>query len=262
MGRFETTAEFYKFREPYPPPFFQTLSETLQLGKHTRMLDVACGPGNLAIGFAPYVGTCLAIDIEPEMLRVATEAASQTNITFQQTPIEDLTAPQSSFDFVTIGRAIHWLPQEASLAVFERVIAGNGLIAVCAAAATDAPCNAWTANFRDLRRKWSNDYDESRYRPDLDAWFAPSPFRRTHELTATQTYTFTIEHLINRALSFSVTSPAVLGDRRTEFESELRTALDPFANNGALQEEIEAKAIIFEAKTATSHPLLGNVSVR
>jgi SAM-dependent methyltransferase len=214
------------------------------------MLDVACGPGNLAIGFAPYVAHCIAIDIEPEMLRAArTEAANQTNITFQQTPIEDLTAPPASFDFATIGRAIHWLPQEATLAVFERVIAPNGLIAVCTSAATDAPCNAWSATFRDLRQKWSTDYNESRYRPNLDAWFAPSRFRRTIELSATQTCTFTIEHLINRALSFSVTSPATLGSRRPEFESELRTALQSFATDGAVHEEIEARATIFQASS-------------
>ena len=245
MGRFETTAEFYKFREPYPPPFFQTLSETLQLGKHTRMLDVACGPGNLAIGFAPYVGTCLAIDIEPEMLRVATETASQTNITFQQTPIEDLTAPQSSFDFVTIGRALHWLSRETTLAVFERIVAPNGCISVCGSMSTDTPANAWVTKFKEVRRAWASDPDESKYKIDYDEWFAPSLFRKVDEITVKRQHSITIPHLVRRGLSFSTNSPASLGDRRSQFESAVEVAVMPFATNGLLEEELFVKANVF-----------------
>ena len=133
------------------------------------MLDVACGPGNLAIGFAPYVENCLAIDIEPAMLRVARESANAaaTKIQFVQVAVEDLQADAHSFDFVTVGRALHWLPRDPTLSVLERVVAPGGAIAVCHSAASEVSAIGWTAKFRELRRAWSGDHDESRYRPEL-----------------------------------------------------------------------------------------------
>ena len=55
----------------------------------------------------------------------------------------------------------------------------------------------------------------------------------------------TIEELIGRGLSLSVTSPAILGERRPEFEAALRAALTPFATNGSLNEELLIKAVVF-----------------
>jgi ubiquinone/menaquinone biosynthesis C-methylase UbiE len=36
-----------------------------------RILDLGCGPGQLALAFAPLAGEVLGIDPEPEMLRIA-----------------------------------------------------------------------------------------------------------------------------------------------------------------------------------------------
>ena len=246
MGRFETAAEFYRFREPYPTAFFERVAIQLGLGPKTRMLDVACGPGNLAIGFAPFVGSCTAIDIESEMLRVARKDSAHLKIQFLQGPVEKLDSATGAFDFVTVGRAIHWLLRDETLDVFERVISAGGMIAVCNSAATDAECNAWTKGFKDVRRHWSEDHDESRYRPDLDAWFAGSRFQKSDHIEAIGRYGFTIDELIGRALSFSVTSPSVLLQRQPDFQAELRRVLEPFAVAGMIEEELVAKALIFQ----------------
>jgi 2-polyprenyl-3-methyl-5-hydroxy-6-metoxy-1,4-benzoquinol methylase len=98
LGRFETTVEFYRHREPYPPEFFSVIAARLNLTQQTRQLDVGCGPGNLALGFAPFVDSCTAIDREPEM-RAAQTAAREAgcDIHFVQGRIEDSAfQPQSS----------------------------------------------------------------------------------------------------------------------------------------------------------------------
>ena len=46
-------------------------------------------------------------------------------------------------------------------------------------------------------------------------------------------------------LSFSVTAPAMSGERRAEFEAELQAVLEPFAANGVVEEEVVAKATVF-----------------
>jgi SAM-dependent methyltransferase len=243
MGRFQTAAEFYRYREPYPAEFFASVAKTLGLTRQTRMLDVGCGPGNLAIGFAPLVGPCRAIDLEPEMLRMARMAAAELGIgiEFEQMAIEELAASDGAFDFVTIGRALHWLAHEATLAVFERAMAEGGRIAVCVSTSMDAP---WEHKYKEIRRAWSSDPNESRYRPDLDQWFAVSRFRRLDEISIVVERRVTVDELVGRALSFSITSPAVLGERRPEFERELRTALDEFATQGSIEEQVMAKASI------------------
>jgi hypothetical protein len=43
----------------------------------------------------------------------------------------------------------------------------------------------------------------------------------------------------------STTSPAVLGERREDFETALRAALEPFAEAGTLAEEVHARAQVF-----------------
>ena len=88
MGRFETTADFYQYREPYPTEFFGAVVARLALTPGTRMLDVGCGPGSLAIGFTSFFKECTAIDVEPDMLRVARESAGGLDIKFLLQPIE------------------------------------------------------------------------------------------------------------------------------------------------------------------------------
>jgi SAM-dependent methyltransferase len=247
MGRFEAPVEFYRYREPYPAAFFENVAARLALDRGTRLLDVACGPGNLAIGFAPFVGSSTAIDPEPEMLRAAKAATAEANVnvTFVETRIEELDCADDSFDFVTIGRALHWLQRETALAVLEQVVTRGGRIAVCGSTTSEAPVNGWAAKFKEVRRAWASEPDESRYKIDMDAWFAASRFRRIDEIAVQHLHKLTIAELVRRALSFSTTSPAVVGERRPQFEAQVKAAIEPFATSGVLEEEVIAKATVF-----------------
>jgi SAM-dependent methyltransferase len=246
MGRFETTVDFYRYREPYPPAFFETVADRLVLTKRTRLLDVGCGPGILAIGFAPFVGSCTAIDPEPAMLRAAQAAAAEAtlDITFIQTGIEDLDCADGSLDLITIGRALHWFPRDAALAVLERIVAPGGRIAICGSADTDAPVNAWAKRFKEIRSSWSPDYDGSRYKPDLDQWFAGSRFRKLEEIRVLHRHRVGVPELVGRGVSFSLSSPAVLGHRRPQFEADIAAAVAPFADAGSVEEELAVTATV------------------
>ena len=72
MGRFASTVEFYaRYREPYPPEFFKKSAQQIALRGDETLLDVGCGPGLLAIGFAPFVGRCTGLDPEAGMIAAA-----------------------------------------------------------------------------------------------------------------------------------------------------------------------------------------------
>jgi ubiquinone/menaquinone biosynthesis C-methylase UbiE len=251
MGRYESSAPFYsRYREPYPAEFFAEVAGRLRFAGTERLLDIACGPAPLAIGFAPYVGSCNGVDPEPAMLAAARELAAEAGVQLElfESRLEDLPASIGVFLVATIGRALHWLDREEAPPVIARLVASGGYLLICGALSADGPENPWATAFHDIRRAWSSEADERHryhiYR-DVDAWFADSPFQKLEEISVSYHQRVTLEDLVGRAFSLSTTSPAVLGKRRAEFEAALRAALEPFAENGTLAEEVRARAQAF-----------------
>src|SRR6478735_8471832 len=133
MGRFATTAALYEqFRPPYPPEYFRIVAEKAGLSKQHALIDLGTGPGLLALGFAPYVGRVVGVDPEPEMIEAARRAAAGAgrDITLIEGKAETLAPDIGSFDVVTIGRALHWMDRDLTLALLDRLVAHDGAIAI------------------------------------------------------------------------------------------------------------------------------------
>lgn len=247
MGRFASTVEFYtRYREPYASAFFRTVAEQLALRGDEALLDIGCGPGPLAIGFAPFVGSCTGLDPEAAMIEAAKATAEEAGVhlDLRLGRMEDFPAGQM-FDLVTIGRALHWLDRGAVLQVLERIVSGPGCVLICGATSIGTPAAPWLKSYEEIRWSWASDPDRKRYRIESKEWFAGSRFGELDRISVTHAQHVTIADLIGRALSKSNTSPAVLGERRAEFEAEIRAALEPFSQDGVLQEEIVSHAAIF-----------------
>jgi ubiquinone/menaquinone biosynthesis C-methylase UbiE len=249
MGRFSSTVDFYaKYREPYPATFFETVAMRLALRGNESLLDVGCGPGLLAIGFAPYVRHSTGLDPEPAMIDAAMTAAAAAGlpIRFLSGRIEEFTMAES-FDIVTIGRALHWLDQGAAVPVLERIVSPSGRIVICGAFSIESPKAPWTLCYEDVRRSYETDTEEmrQRYKIDPKVWFAGSGFEEGFTTEVRKMREVSIPELVCRALSKSNTSPATLGDRRSAFEADITAAVEPYAHDGFLEEEILATATIF-----------------
>jgi SAM-dependent methyltransferase len=248
MGRFESTVAFYdRYREPYPAEFFAEVAGRLRFAGSERLLDIACGPGMLAIGFAPYVASCVGVDPEPGMLAAARELAKEAGVRLEliESRFEDLAASAGPFQIATVGRALHWLDKDRAPAMIAQMVTSGGYMLVCGALSVKAPGNPWAAAVRNIRRAWSDDADHPYNHSDVDAWFANTPFQKLEEISVTYNHRVTVDGLIGRALSMSTTSPEVLGERREDFETTLRAALEPFAEDGTLAEEVHALAQVF-----------------
>jgi SAM-dependent methyltransferase len=246
MGRFATTVDFYSlYREPYIPQFFQTVATKLGFQKTDHLLDIGCGPALLALGFAPYVEHCTAIDPEPAMLQAAKEAARKADIPLNLylTRLEDFQLPEK-FQIITIGRALHWLNRPSALAKLDELLAPHGRILICGASSLDTETTPWVKPYAELRRTYAAN-DENLYERDGARWFAGSLFIQLDEISVQQSREVTIPELIGRSLSRSNTSPAVLGERRAQFESEMTSLLTPLSTQGVLQERILARAAVF-----------------
>jgi len=110
MGRVASTAPFYEeTREPYGAIFFEKVARLLGLSGHERFLYLGTGPG-LLVGFAHYVG----VDSEPDMIEAARRTAERSGAALRliEGRAEALPPDIGTFDFVTIGRALHWMEPE------------------------------------------------------------------------------------------------------------------------------------------------------
>src|SRR4051794_20612169 len=173
MGRFATTVALYEeLRPPYPPAFFRSVARQLGLGREHALIDLGTGPGLLALGFAPYVGRIVGVDPEPAMLAAARNAAEHASLAFSliQGKAEDLPDNIGRFEIVTIGRALHWMDREATLARLERLVAPEGVILVCASFSVPDGRNPWLDDYNTARRAWSR----------ASLWSEASSAGRTH----------------------------------------------------------------------------------
>jgi SAM-dependent methyltransferase len=116
VDAFAGTATYYaRYRVPYPVGLLQDLIARAGLTGKGRLLDLACGPGRIALALAAFFREVSAIDREAEMVEVGQHEATQRgvhNIIWMVGKAEDLQAPPASCALITIGEAFHRLDQQ------------------------------------------------------------------------------------------------------------------------------------------------------
>jgi SAM-dependent methyltransferase len=253
MGRFATTVHLYEqFRPPYPLKFFREVAQHLALTKRHAVIDLGTGPGLLALGFADYVGRVVAVDPEPAMLAAARRAIKETarDVELVEGRAEDLPDNIGRFDLVAIGRALHWLDESALGSLFERLVAPGGVLAVCASFSATDGRNAWLEEFNAARRAWSNErhWSESRsghrVHRELLSLLERTTFAAAEVIRVETTIETSVNDLAQRVLTYSSSSPAVLGARVQAMLRDVEARLRPLSREGAVTEIITSTAQI------------------
>jgi SAM-dependent methyltransferase len=250
MGRFATTASLYaQFRPPYSPEFFRTVAQKLEFGARHRLLDLGTGPGLIALGFAPHVGEVVGVDVEPAMLEAAREAAARAgrDLVLIESPAERLPAEVGPFEVVTIGRALHWMDRDLIGPLLERLVARGGVVLICAARAATDGRNDWLETYNQARRDWSGMPDRTRYRQDLAAVLAGTRFRIGETIAVETSHELSVRDLAYRMLTFSGSSPAVLGDKVDAMLQDVEQRLSRFSRDGLLKEVVIGEADVVSA---------------
>ena len=251
MGRFATTVALYEeLRPPYPPSFFREVAQRLAFGKQHALIDLGTGPGLLALGFAPYVGRIVGVDPEPAMLaaaKTAAERASQS-LTLIQGKADDLPDDVGRFDVVTIGRALHWMDREATLARLDRLVAPEGTILVCASFSAVDGRNPWLEDYNMARRAWSKEslWTESgsagRTHRDLAGFFRGTRFHAAELIKVETSHEVSVRDLARRVLTFSSSSPDVLGDNVESMLRDVEERLLRWSHDGWITEVVVTTA--------------------
>jgi SAM-dependent methyltransferase len=250
--RFQTAAAHYLLGRPaYPAAFIEKVAILCGINRSHRILDLGCGPAPLAVAFAPFVGSVLAVDPEPEMLRVAREAVKAAGVAVEvrEGSSETIGPEWGRFRAVTMGRSFHWMDRSKTLQRLDSVLEPEGAVVLFNDEVVEAPETQSLLAWRAIVERYSADdaLRAERRSPewqDHEAVLRTSPFSRIDRVLYIHRGLTTVDILVHRALSMSATTPARLGDRADQLVSEIRSTLAPFATEGAVDEQIEWTAIV------------------
>jgi 2-polyprenyl-3-methyl-5-hydroxy-6-metoxy-1,4-benzoquinol methylase len=252
-NRFRSTAAYYtRYRVPYPDELILRITERTGLKPGGRLLDLGCGPGQLGIAFARLSGANVTgMDPEPEMIATAAQDAGEAGvaITLRQGSSYDLGPDLGKLHLTVMGRSFHWMDRPTTLEVLDTLIEPGGAVVLFHDRHIASSPN-WRAVLRQLTETFSPErHSEQMLRrgPDWlphEAILLRSPFRKLERIGVLRERMLTIEDVIGRALSSSVTSPQALGERTAEFEEALRSELLRIAPDGPLTEIVEVNGLM------------------
>jgi SAM-dependent methyltransferase len=126
-------------------------------GGRWRLLDLACGTGQLAFALRGSFAEIWAVDQEPDMVEaVAAKAAAAGagHIRPVVSSAEDLDAPAGHFELAVIGTAFHQLRRDAVARLAYDWLAPGGFLALCWSSGPSAGSREWHLAFSDLMKRW------------------------------------------------------------------------------------------------------------
>ena len=79
-----------------------------------KVLEFACGTGTTALHHAPHVASYRAVDISPEMIRIAQAKAGADQVAFEVADFDQMEIAAESLDMIQAHSVLHLLPDPAS----------------------------------------------------------------------------------------------------------------------------------------------------
>lgn len=249
---FRGTADYYeRFRLPYPHAMITDLARRAAPSGGGRLLDLACGTGQLAFPLRGWFAEVWAVDAESDMtdvVRAKAIASGAACIRPVTASAEDLHAGPGSFELIVVGNAFHRLRRAL---VAERAYAWlkpGGCLALCWSTGPWAGHQDWQRALDLVLRRWRDalgasgrvppGWDQPRQQdPDHDvvsrAGFEPAG---RHEFPAE--HRWTVVELAGLIRSTSFLPASVLANHAAEFDADLTAELSRHATDGRLTETV------------------------
>jgi SAM-dependent methyltransferase len=222
-----TGRDYDRYRLPYPQPLISDLAQRTQA--HGRLLDLACGTGQLTFALRDWFAETWAVDQEPDMIDVV--AAKGGDVRAVVCAAEELIAPPDYFDLVAIGNAFHRLRRTPVVANVRRSLRPGGYLALVWGGAPWEGDEPWQHALGAAMERWRPgdrlpaDYEQSRRdTPDaviLDA----AGFEIIGHYQFPTAHLWTPDSVLGFLYSTSVLSRRALGDQAPAFEQDLRRVL-------------------------------------
>ena len=241
------TAPFYdRYRPPYPDTLLDDLM--LRTGRHGRLLDLACGTGQLAIPLASRFDSVVAADQEAESVDFGRSKASSLgigNIEWIAGPAESVEM-QGQFDLITIGTAFHRLKRDVVAARMMSWLVPGGAVAVTWSRMPWEGQLDWQKVLLELFVDWVGrmgvaervpaGFEQEMERDPHEKVLRRAGFDYVGRFEFTTTNMWTVEKLAGFMYSTSLLNRHVLGDRTGELENDLAERLLAVEPSGRFRE--------------------------
>jgi len=240
---YQGTAEYYdRYRLPYPEAMTEDLIARTGVSGQGRLLDLACGTGQLAFPLRGFFAEVWAVDREPDfvqMVQVKADKQGARNIRPVVAVAETLDAEPGHFELAVIGAAFHRLDRELVAARLLHWLRPDGCVALCWADVPFSGDREWQRALAALLDRWqtalgatgrvpANWAEPQRRRPDAQV-LSEAGFEMAGRWEFLIEHRWSLAELAGFVRSTSFLPLSVLGDQGAAFDDDLAAAIGPFA---------------------------------
>ena len=245
------TAPYYdRYRPPYPAVLLEDLSRRVGLSGSGRLLDLACGTGQVAIPLAGCFAEVVAVDQEPDSVafgRDRAEVAGITNIGWVCDAAETV-AVDGPFELVTVGRAFHRLDRRrVACRMFDWAQPGGGVALIWAGTPPQGE-RPWQKELEAIFEEWmakvgTTDRVPAGWQAAMtavphEALLREAGLDYVGKFEFATNEDWTVESLIGFAYSTSMLNRLALGGQAVAFEAEMAERLSPFGTGGKFAQAV------------------------
>lgn len=239
------TAPFYdRYRRPYPAALLDDLCERLPVSGTGRLLDLACGTGQVSVPIAGRFADVVAVDQEAgsvAMGRTKARAAGHGNIEWITGAAETVEL-DPGFELVAVGNAFHRLDRPAVAARAFSWLRPRGGIALLWCDTPSQGDAAWQLALTELMVTWMERIgtigriprvsSEANGREPDEAVLVSAGFEYLGRIEHRRDERWTVQTLTGFMYSTSILNAAALGARAQEFRRDLASLVDRYATGG------------------------------
>ena len=267
---FQGAAAYYeRGRLPYAPGFIDTLVAALGLDGTSRLLDVGCGPGTVALAMAPHFAEIVGVDPDPDMVAEAERQAGLRGVSNSRWVVaraEDLPAQLGVFRVVAFAQSFHWTDRHRVAATVLTMLEPGGAFVHMSdlknppADPSRDPLPAPGPPYAQIRELVQRHLGPVRRAgqgrltngtPDREdlvlAQVGFESFER-HVVPAGQVVERTPDDIVAWVFSRSDSAPHLFGDTVAEFERELQALLAAASPDGRFAEHLPPTEIMIWRK--------------
>jgi len=125
--------DYAAYRPGFPASFYQRIDAIARI-RESRSLDLATGPGTIALELGALGSSVVGIDTSAEQIATAKRVSKERNLEdkvhFRIASAENTGLEASSFDLVTAGQCWHWFDSGAAMVEIQRVLRPGGVLAI------------------------------------------------------------------------------------------------------------------------------------